>query len=497
MSDAPVTRTDAASTRRARGSRRKETAAAPLLDRSPPCSLEAEERLLSCMLMHGAACDEITHIVVGDDFVHEPHRILFSEIMQMRESSTEIDVPLLVDRLRTQDLLDRIGGLSTLARIAESVPHSAFARDYARVIQQYAQRRRLIDACTESLLEAYDSEEPAEQVVGRAEHRIFEIAVDRSGQDIQSLSEALDHALDELDARLSHSRGHDGVESGFVDLDEITAGFHRGELTILAARPSMGKTALALNIAEHVAIDLQRAVLFVSLEMSSLELTNRLICSRARVDGHRMRRGRLSSSDKAKLVDEAGRIAHSPLFIDDATSRNLTQIAASARRVQRAANTDLALIVVDYLQLIEPDNPRDPRQEQVARIARRLKAIARELRVPVLCLAQLNRQAEQSQNNRPRLSHLRESGAIEQDADVVIFIHREEFNLAGDERAQHEGRASVIVAKQRNGPRDDAELFFHNSFARFENAEKRHTEPDYRALEAADHAQPGPPGRPF
>ena len=320
MSDAPVVRTDTASPRRRQGSRRRETPTSSVLDRNPPCSFEAEERLLCCMLMHGAACDDVSTIVRCEDFVHEPHRVLFTEIMQMREVSSDIDIPLLIDRLRTRDQLERIGGLSTIARIAESVPHSAFAKDYAEVVQQYAQRRRLIDACTESLLEAYDSEDTAEQVVGRAEHRIFEIAIDRSHQDIHSLHDALDRALDELDARLSQNRGHDGVESGFVDLDEITAGFHRGELTILAARPSMGKTALALNIAEHVAIDQQRPVLFVSLEMSSLELTNRLICSRARVDGHKMRRGRLSRTDQAKLVDEAGAL---PTRRSTSTTRHL------------------------------------------------------------------------------------------------------------------------------------------------------------------------------
>jgi replicative DNA helicase len=231
----------------------------------------------------------------------------------------------------------------------------------------------------------------------------------------------------------------------------------------------MGKTAFAMNIAENVALKEKKPVLFVSLEMSDIELCRRLLCSAARVNGHRLRNGTISQEDRKKLLDTAGEISQCPLFVDDTPSRTMTEIAANARRLKRKHG--LALIVIDYLQLIEPDNPRDQRQEQVAKIARRLKIMARELEVPVMCLAQLNRQAEASRDNKPKLSHLRESGAIEQDADVVMFVHREEYYASNEEeRANAAGRAEIIIAKQRNGPIGDVRLHWFSDFTRFDNA---------------------------
>jgi replicative DNA helicase len=231
----------------------------------------------------------------------------------------------------------------------------------------------------------------------------------------------------------------------------------------------MGKTALALNIAEYVSMQLGITTLLVSLEMSSLELGDRLLCSAARVNGHRLRNGTISNDDRKKLVEKAAEISQSPLFVDDTPSRTMTEIAAAARRLKR--RNKLGLVVIDYLQLIEPDNPKDPRQEQVAKIARRLKGLARELNVPVLCLAQLNRQAEMARDNKPRLSHLRESGAIEQDADVVMFVHREEYYETNEEdRARVAGQAEIILAKQRNGPIGEVKLHWHHEFTRFDNA---------------------------
>jgi replicative DNA helicase len=274
--------------------------------------------------------------------------------------------------------------------------------------------------------------------------------------------------MDRIEARLKGEHTLGGVETGFADLDQLTGGLHNSELIVLAARPSMGKTALAMNIAEHVAMTLQAPTLFVSLEMSSVELADRLLCSVARVNGHRLRNGTISHEDQARLVEKAGQLSQAPLFVDDSPSRTVTEIAAAARRVRRREGR-LALLVIDYLQLIEPDNSKDPRQEQVARIARRLKGLAREMDVPVLCIAQLNRQAEDSKDHIPRLSHLRESGAIEQDADVVMFVHREEYYRRGEEQQQFEGQAEVKVAKQRNGPVGDIELVWRKEYTRFED----------------------------
>jgi replicative DNA helicase len=275
-------------------------------------------------------------------------------------------------------------------------------------------------------------------------------------------------AMERLDARIAGTHTAGGCDYGFRELDAKTAGLHQGELVILAARPSMGKTALAMNIAENVAHQQNVPVLFVSLEMSSLELADRLLCSVARVNGHRLRNGTVSQEDRLRLVDTAEMLSRAPLFVDDSPSRTVTEIAAAARRIKRRHN-GLGLLIIDYLQLIEPDNPKDPRQEQVAKIARRLKGMAREMKVPVMCLAQLNRQAEVSKDNIPRLSHLRESGAIEQDADVVLFVHREEYYSRGEDREQVAGQAQLIVAKQRNGPVGEIPLEWLRDFTRFQD----------------------------
>jgi replicative DNA helicase len=290
-----------------------------------------------------------------------------------------------------------------------------------------------------------------------------------------------------MEARLSGDYDSGGAETGFTNFDEMTGGLHSGELIILAARPSMGKTALAMNIGEHVSINQKLPVLFVSLEMSGIELADRMLCSLARVNGHRLRNGTISADDRERLIRKANEISTAPLFVDDSPSRTVSEIAATARRIKRREG-DLGMIVIDYLQLIEPDNSRDPRQEQVAKIARRLKGIARELEVPLLCLSQLNRQAEDSKDHRPRLSHLRESGAIEQDADVVMFVHREEYYHRGDERAQFAGQAEIIIAKQRNGPIGDVELTWEADFTRFsDRAPERHNEFD----DYAEFTSPG------
>ena len=264
------------------------------------------------------------------------------------------------------------------------------------------------------------------------------------------------------------------MPTGFKDLDNLTGGMHDSEFVVLAARPSMGKTALATNIAEYVAIEANVATLFVSLEMARLELAQRMLCSQGKIDANKFRSGFLSGDDRKKLVEASAKLGKAPLFIDDTPARTITEIAACARRLKRKQN--LGLIVIDYLQLIQPDDPRDPRQEQVAKMARRLKGLARELKVPVLCLAQLNRQAEQGkEGHRPRLSHLRESGAIEQDADVVMFVHREEYYHTHEEAVEKGicGQADIIVAKQRNGPTGDIKLAWFDKFTCFENLSQK------------------------
>lgn len=437
-----------------------------------PSSLDAERAVLGSVLLKPDVCDDVALVVRQDDFHDEAHRLLYEHLLDLHDSGKRVDVTIVAERLRTKGDLERVGGADALADILRSVPHAAHATHYAEIVRDKSMLRSLIDAGTDILRDAYDSPDEPRSLLARAEERIFSILERRSSAEAKPIRTVLEESLVRMDARMKHEQALGGVETGFTELDTLCGGMHNSELIILAARPSMGKTALAMNIAEHVAVDAKLPVLFVSLEMACLELADRLLCSSARVNGHRLRNGTISQEDRRRLVQKSSEISAAPLFIDDTPGRTLTEIAAVGRRLKRKQG--LSMIVIDYLQLIEPDNPRDPRQEQVARIARRLKMMSRELDIPVLCLAQLNRQAEVSRDNRPRLNHLRESGAIEQDADVVMFVHREEYYQTNEEdRERVRGQAEIIVAKQRNGPIGDVKLLWQHDHTRFVNLEQR------------------------
>jgi len=441
--------------------------------RERPVNADAEKAVLGSILLKPDVCDDVALVVRPEDFADEALQILYRHLLDLHDGGKRIDTTIVLERLRTQGDLERVGGAPLLAEVLETVPHAAHAVHYAQIVRDKSILRSLIDASTDILREAYDEVDEPRQLLSRAEEKIFAILERRASADAKPISAVLEDVMVRMDARMKHEHAIGGVETGFTDLDTLCGGLHNSELIILAARPSMGKTAFAMNIAEHVAIGLQRPVLFVSLEMACLELADRLLCSAAQVNGNRLRNGTISQEDRRRLVQKSSEIGSAPLFIDDTPGRTLTEIAAVARRLKRKEQ-GLALIVIDYLQLIEPDNPRDPRQEQVARIARRLKLMSRELEVPVLCLAQLNRQAEASRDNRPRLNHLRESGAIEQDADVVMFVHREEYYQSSEEDKERvRGQAEIIVAKQRNGPTDDIKLLWQQDYTRFVNLEHR------------------------
>jgi replicative DNA helicase len=442
------------------------------MSRERPANVDAEKAVLGSILLKPDVCDDVALVVRPDDFHDESHQILYRHLVDLHDGGKRIDATIVLERLRTKGDLDRIGGAPAIADMLETVPHAAHATHYAQIVRDKSMLRSLIDASTDILRDAYDSADEPRELLARAESRIFEILEHRSSAEAKPIDEVLEDVMVRMDARMKHEHALGGVETGFTQLDTLCGGLHNSELIILAARPSMGKTALAMNIAEHVAISARQPVLFVSLEMACLELADRLLCSAAQVNGHRLRNGTISQEDRRRLVQKSAEISSAPLYIDDTPGRTLTEIAAVARRLKRRQG--LALVVIDYLQLIEPDNPRDPRQEQVARIARRLKMMSRELDIPVLCLAQLNRQAEQSRDNKPRLNHLRESGAIEQDADVVMFVHREEYYQTTDEDKERvKGQAEIIVAKQRNGPIGDVKLLWQHDYTRFVNLEHR------------------------
>lgn len=437
-------------------------------DRQPPYDRQAEMGLLGSIVLLPDVLDDVVMIVRSEDFYDDAHKRLFTHMCALHEGNKKIDPTLLIDRLKTAGDFEAAGGSAYLSKIINSVPNAAHANYYAEIVRTKSTFRSLIQASTEILRDAYDEAQESKQLLAQAEQRIFAILDDRGDNTVQPLGEVLQKSMDRLEARMSGELDSTGVESGFTELDRMTGGFHNSELIILAARPAMGKTAFAMNIAEYVSVELKVPTLFVSLEMSSLELADRLLCSVGRVDGSRMRGGTLSREDRSRIVEASSKMATAPLYVDDAPSRTVTEIAAGARRIARREGR-LGLIVIDYLQLIEPDNNKDPRQEQVARIARRLKGLAREMKVPVMCLAQLNRQTEAGNDKIPKMSHLRESGAIEQDADVVMFVHREEYYLRGDEKDQVAGQAQIIIGKQRSGPTGDVKLQFLKQFTRFQD----------------------------
>ncbi|MCG8449188.1 MAG: replicative DNA helicase [Pirellulales bacterium] len=445
-------------------------------DRQLPRNLEAERAVLGSILLLPEVFDEVALLLRSPDFYDDANRIIYEHLLQMHDGGQQIDPMLLVERLRSADQYETIGGAAYLAEVGRQVPTAAHAEYYARIVAEKSVLRSLIHAGTDILHDAYDPTADTREMLSKAEEKVFGILESRSSGELQVISEVLQESLDRIDARMDHHHAFGGLETGFDDFDQLTGGLQNSELTILAARPSMGKTALAMNIAEHATLRTNTPVLFVSLEMSALELGDRLLCSVAEVNGHRLRNGTISADERRKLVQTAAEVSQAPLFIDDSASRTMTEISANARRLKRREN--LGLVVIDYLQLIEPDNPRDPRQEQVAKIARRLKGLARELDIPVLCLAQLNRQVEATRDNKPALSHLRESGAIEQDADVVMFVHREEYYQTNEEdREAVRGEADLMVRKQRNGPTGDIKLTWSHEFTRFRNyAQKPYTE---------------------
>ena len=460
------------------------------LDRQPPYNLEAESGVLGSLMLNPDACDEIVSIVRPEDFFDEGHATLFKHMMQMHGEGKKIDVALLRDRLIASEDIDIVGGAAGMAQIFTSVPNAAHVVYYAEIVREKATLRNLISTCTGILAEAYDPTSESKNMLAKAEQQVFAIRESRQNSSLASIDEVLQTAMDRLDSRLRGEVLSGTVETGFTDLDNLTGGLHASELVILAARPSMGKTAFAMNITENVVMKSRKPVLFVSLEMAAIELVERMLCSVAKVNGHKVRNGRISGDETKRLQSVAAELNSVPLYVDDSPTRNVSEIAGAARRIQRIEG-ELGAIVIDYLQLIQPDDPRDPRQEQVAKMARRLKGLARELKVPVLCLAQLNRQAEDTRDHRPRLSHLRESGAIEQDADVVMFVHREDYyrskNEEDDDGDDGKGKAMIIISKQRNGPTDDVDLTWIREYTRFEDRAPER-------FDAFDQYQPAPFG---
>lgn len=435
-----------------------------LIDRIPPQNLEAEQGVLGSILLDNDVLHDVISILDVEHFYRDAHQVIYRAIRELYDLGKAVDLITLAEELTRRDQFKAIGGDDLLSQILGTVPHAANAKYYAQIVRQKAISRALIEGANEILREGYSNNFSSEELLEAAERRIFTIAEDKVKGETVELGDVVTQAMDRISARAEAKHAITGVPSGFLDLDDITAGFQGQQLIILAARPSMGKTALALNICDHAAVNKGIPVLFVSLEMGRVELAERLLCARSRVDGYKLRTGQNLGNREMTLIGKAYyELRAAPCFIDDTSARTMLQITANARRLK--LRKQIGLVVVDYIQLVDSDESRDSRQEQIAKISRRLKSLARELDVPVIALSQLNRGVENREDRRPRMADLRESGAIEQDADLVLLLHRPEYYDANDQP----GVAELIIAKNRNGATDTVKFAFLKNITRFEN----------------------------
>jgi replicative DNA helicase len=449
-------------------SQRRDVAA--LFGAEPPVAIEAEMGLIGAVLWDPKMIgDVITVVRSGDDFSMPRHGRIYDAIIEIYERHATIDIVLLNQLLVDRNLVEAVGGLDYLVQLAEGVPSAANAVHWARVVREKATTRELIAAAGEILEEAHSSRQPAQNMLESAEQKIFRIAQKRESGTISTASELVNETMRLIEE--SEGKGFMGVRTGFSELDEMTNGLQRGEMIILAARPSMGKTALALNLLEQVAQHGTPAVMF-SLEMGKQQLIQRMLCALGQIDSQKMRRHMLGSDDYRRLMAACGEISKLPMFIDDTPGLSLLAMRSKARRLKERYG--IGFIAIDYLQLMSSGTRVESRQLEVSEISRGIKAMARELDVPVLCLSQLNRAAEQREGHRPRMSDLRESGSIEQDADVVAMLHREDYYHRGDpnwadENPDKVGTAELILAKQRNGPTGTVNLMWDGSTTRFKS----------------------------
>lgn len=436
-----------------------------LLDRLPPHNREAEQSVLGSMLRDNASINDLLQLLRKDDFYADAHQKIFETIVSLHDRGGQpVDLVLLAEELKKRGYLDDVGGYAYLGELWDATPTAANAEYYAQIVRDKSLVRNLIRAGNDILGDAYKQSMPADQLIESAERQILEVATKGIVGKLYTLDEAIQDTYDRIDQRTQGSEmAASGLLTGFTDLDDLTAGLHRSELVIIAARPSVGKTAFSLSLARHIVVNEKEPVFFVSLEQSRVELAERLLCAQAKVDSHRLRKGTLTSDDMERLIEAGGILRSAPLTIDDTPAQGILRIAANARRLKRQQS--IRAVFIDYLQLIEPDNRRDPRHEQVAQISRRLKFLARELEIPVIALAQVNRASEDRQDHRPRLSDLRESGSLEQDADAVLMLHRPDRYEPG----QQEGVIEVIVAKNRQGPVGEVTLAYLKQYMLYED----------------------------
>ncbi len=446
-------------------------------DRAQPQVVEVEKAVLGAMLIDNGAINRVVE-VLGDEtaFYHTGHRKIYAAILALYDKGIPADQVTVTEELSRRGHSEGAGGPVYVAGLAGEMATAANAEYHARIVLEKAQRRRLIDAATQTITESYEDTEDIREVIDRAEQRVFRIAEGELGKGVVSLESKLHEALALIEQAHDRAGALTGVTSGYTDLDEIMAGLQPSDLIIVASRPSMGKTALTLCMARNAAVKGNTPVLYFSLEMSVQQLVQRMLCAEARVNSHLLRTGRLSEEEWQRLAAWTGKLAEAPFYIDDTPSISVLEMRAKARRAK--SEHDIGLIVVDYIQLMTTTERADNREQEIARISRSLKALAKELDVPVVACAQLSRAVEARTDKRPQLSDLRESGSLEQDSDVVMFLYRPEvYGIPDEEGNSQEGVAEIIIGKQRNGPIGSVFLTFLGTYLRFEEPDIYREEP--------------------
>ncbi|MFP4600861.1 MAG: replicative DNA helicase [Persicimonas sp.] len=432
--------------------------------RVPPHNEDAEKSLLGAILLDNRVLDELLSRLSAEDFYREQHRQIFRAMVELHRRDEPVDVITLADHLSAEDRLDAAGGTSYLTRLSNAVPSAANVGQYAQIVTRKSSLRKFISTADTLVHDAYSDVSDVEEFMDEVERRLFAITQSGIKKDYASMREVIQNAFTQIEALYNKNEHITGVPSGFADLDEITAGWQDSDLIIIAARPAMGKTSFTLNMATHTAVERNLAAAFFSLEMSNEQLAIRMLCSQARVDQSRLRRGNMTEQEWARLIKAAGSLSEAKIFLDDTPALPIMEFRSKCRRLK--AEHDISVVFIDYLQLMRGSGGHGSREQEISEISRNLKAVAKELEIPVIALAQLNRGVESRADKRPMMSDLRESGAIEQDADIITFIYREEVY---EPETEDKGLAEIIIGKHRNGSIGTVKLRFFGPITRFEN----------------------------
>ena len=438
--------------------------------KSSPQSIEAEKSVLGSMMIDKNVIAQAVEILSAEDFYRDAHKYIFKSIVEMYQRDEPIDEITLLEHLKSTDRLEKSGGISYITEIGSSVLTTANVKSYIKIVEDKATLRKLIDSSTKIIESCYNNQDDVEKVIDVAEQKIFDLAEKKSSSDFEPLSDILERGFEQIETLFNNKGEVTGVGSGFKDLDDLTSGFQKGDMILIAARPSMGKTTFALNIAEHAALREGKSVVIFSLEMSKEQLAYKLLCSEANVDMLKLRTGNLEDKDWENIARASGPLSSAKIYIDDTAGVSIMEMRSKCRRLKIEYGIDL--ILIDYLQLMSGSG-EESRQQEVSEISRNIKAIAKEMQCPVIALSQLSRAPEQRADHRPMLSDLRESGSIEQDADLVMFLYRDEYY---NKETEENNVAECIIAKQRNGPVGNVKLAWIGQFSKFGNLEHNYRE---------------------